>query len=154
MNPVIIRNLKPEDTEIISFIENRLAPLWKLPVEEIRNDFILPSFEGSFPYMYIAETEDGDFAGEIILSIEKNWFLGIDNQVWISAVYVPEKFRRQGIARKLIAKTEEIARSHGYKKIYLDTIDAAGYYHKIGGWQEIGKDTWKGEEVTIMAKEL
>jgi len=154
MIPIVIRNLLPDDAEIISFMKKRLAGEWKISEKEIEDEYITPSFAGGFPYIFIALSEDREFAGKIFLSIEKQWFLGIDNQPWISAVFVPEKFRRQGIAQLLIKKAEDVCRSRGYKKMYLDTISAAGYYRKIGGWTELGTDVWKGDTVTIMSKEL
>ena len=152
--PINIRSLRSADSEIIKFIKDRLAPLWKVPIEEIENDFILPSFKGGFPYIFVALTEDNKFAGKIILSIEKNWFLGIDGEPWISAVFVPEEYRGQGIAQKLITVTEETARKNGFKNLYLDTVEAVGYYEKLGGWHEIGKDKWKDEDVVVMVKKL
>ena len=154
MIPITIRSLRAADNEIIRFIKIRLSSLWKVSAEEIENDLIVPSFEGEFPYIFTALTEDNRFAGKIIISIEKNWFLGINGEPWISAVFVPEKYRGQGIAKKLITIAEDTARKNGYRTLYLDTIEAVGYYKKLGGWREIGTDKWKDEQVTIMAKEL
>ena len=154
MVDIIIRKLKNTDIDIISFLVNKFSHEWSISEKEMKEEFVDASFLGSFPYIFIAVSENGEFVGDIILSIEKDWFLGIDNEVWISGVFVVEKYRNQGIARKLISQAESVVFECGYKSLYLDTIDASGYYKKIGGWVEIGKDTWKDKEVIIMKKDL
>lgn len=154
MNSITIRNLRTTDTDIIQFIKDRLVPYWKVPVEEIDNGYILPSFKGGFPYIFIALTENNEFAGKIFLSIEEEWLFDIHNQAWISALFVHEKWRNQGIGRKLVDIAEKTARENGCATLYLDTVDAEEYYLKIGGWRKIGTDMWHGEKTTIMMKEL
>lgn len=154
MAAVSIRALQREDTELIDFIKHRLAFEWNVPEREVEEEYVLPSFKAKLPAIFIAETENGEFAGKIFLSIEKNWFLGIDNKIWISALLVPEKFRGQGIAQQLIKQAEDTARTLGYTELYLDTKNAVPYYERLGGWKTLGTDYWKREEVTIMVKEL
>ena len=155
-NNITIHELRKSDAKVIEFTRNRLADLWKLPIEEIDNTYIQPSFAKGFPYFFVALSENNEFAGNIILAVGEDGFLGIENELWINALFVPEKFRNQGIGRKLIAIEEYTARKHGYKNIYLDTVDGAEYYKKLGQWKEIGKDIWSktNEEVVIMKKEL
>lgn len=155
MIPIIIRALTPSDTETIEFIKERISSKWELSKEEVENKYIKSSFAGGFPYIFTAFTENGEFAGKIFLTIEEEGFLDIRNEPWISALFVQEKFRRQGIAKELIKVVENKCRSLGYKKLYLDTIQAVEYYRKLGGWQEIGTDIWLNKEVvTVMVKEL
>lgn len=152
--PIIIRPLQPSDTETIDFIKKRIASHWEMTEEEVASKYILPSFTGGFPYIFIAFTKDGRFVGKIFLCREEDGFMDIHDQLWISALFVKEEFRGQGIARELIKVVEDKSRSLGFKKIYLDTVEAAGYYRKLGAWQEIGTDHWHKETVTVMVKNI
>jgi GNAT superfamily N-acetyltransferase len=144
-----IRRLKETDTKTIEFIKTRLEDWWEMPAEEIENDYILPSFKGGFPYIFIALTPDQELAGKIFLSKIEKSFLNIKNKVWIEGLLVREKFRGRGIARELIKTAGQKARELGYKKLYLDTAGAMEY------WKIIGKDIWKGTTgVIIMVKDL
>ncbi len=151
-----IRELKKDDTEVIEFIKNRLSERWRYSKNEIEQDYINKSFLGGFPYIYIAFDENGEFVGKIFLCFEEKNYLNINNQLWINALLVKEEYRGQGVAQKLIKKTEEKAKDLGYAELYLDTADSEGYYKKIGGWETIGKDLWErgNEELTIMRKIL
>jgi GNAT superfamily N-acetyltransferase len=150
-----IRQLKETDTEAIEFIKTRLEDWWETSQKEIENDYILPSFKGSFPYIFIALTPEQELAGKIFLSKIEKSFLNLRNKVWIEGLFVKEKFRGQGIARELIKTAEQKARELGYKKLYLDTAGAMEYYFKLGDWKVVGKDIWKGTTgVIIMVKDL
>jgi|GEM_PF-1361489 len=149
-----IRPLQPSDELIMNLIKNRLAPHWQESCEEIDEHYIRPSLLGGYPFIFIATTESGEFAGNIFLGLEKNCFLNINNQLWLNALFVPEKFRKQGIGRELVRIAEEKAQSLGFKKLYLDTVQAVGFYEKLGGWQKIGTDLWLGQTTTIMMKDI
>jgi len=53
---------------------------------------------------------------------------------WLSALYVDENFRSQGIGEQLIDTVIDKAQALGYDKIYLRTEFASGYYRKLG-WE-------------------
>ena len=60
-----------------------------------------------------------------------------DNVVWINAIYVDEKVRKQGIATAAIQKAENIIQSKpGFTAICFDVvprnIEALYLYHKLG----------------------
>lgn len=65
----------------------------------------------------VAEFE-GDFAGFIKADTEiiPHWFQH-NKTFWIDDIYINEKFRRKGIARKLIDQVEEEASKRGIKRI-------------------------------------
>lgn len=56
------------------------------------------------------------------------------NHFFVSAIFVDQQFRRQGIGRELIKRAEELALQHKCDAIYLDTFDyqAPGFYEKLG----------------------
>jgi len=154
MTDMAIRTLTKTDYAVVQFIRERLANEWKITTDEVDRNFINPSFGKGFPFIYIASTSDGTFAGKIILTIEQRWFLGIDNAACISGLFVPKEFRGRRIARKLIAICESVCRKLGYKKLYLDTRNSVSYYQKLGSWEILGTDAWKVDSVTIMAKKI
>lgn len=149
-----IRPLQPSDLETIEFIKKRLSSRWRLTREEIERQYIRPSFKGNFPYIFVAFTATGEFVGKAFLCLEEEGFLNIRQQAWLSALFVEEKFRGQGVAQKLIKVVEDKCRSLGFPELYLDTVEAIGYYRKLGNWQEIGTDSWHDEVTTIMVKNI
>jgi ribosomal protein S18 acetylase RimI-like enzyme len=61
---------------------------------------------------------EGEFAGFIKADTEiiPHWFKH-NKTFWIDDIYINEKFRRKGIARKLIDHVEAAARKRGIKRI-------------------------------------
>lgn len=51
---------------------------------------------------------------------------------WLAALYVDEKYRKQGVAKILMAEVENIVLKLGYSKLYLRTETAGEYYSKLG----------------------
>jgi len=56
--------------------------------------------------------------------------------IWLGSLYVKNNYRSKGIAKQLISKVIEKAKELGYKKIYLKTKDAQGYFEKQG-WHHL-----------------
>jgi GNAT superfamily N-acetyltransferase len=56
------------------------------------------------------------------------------NHFFVSAIYVEQPFRKEGIGRELMARAEALALEQGCAAIYLDTFDyqAPGFYEKLG----------------------
>ncbi len=72
---------------------------------------------------------------------------------WLSALFVPEKYRNKGIGKELQEYVLEYCRKLQYKEIYLYT-DIEDYYEKIG-WQQIDKAyEYTGSEVKIYSYKL
>ena len=51
---------------------------------------------------------------------------------WLSSLYVDPAYRSRGYARAMIERVKEEAWALGYKKLYLRTEHAGGYYRKLG----------------------
>ncbi|XP_046571177.1 N-alpha-acetyltransferase 80-like [Haliotis rubra] len=57
---------------------------------------------------------------------------GIRNSCLLESVVVPKDLRGKGLGRKLMDKTEEYAKSAGFKTIFLNTIDKEEFYRHLG----------------------
>lgn len=151
---LVIRELKESDTEYIEEISRYLAERWFATPEKIKEEYLEPSFKDDLPFIIIALV-NGKLAGHGFLIIEDGLH-GILNKPWITALYVKEEFRNQGIGRKLIEVRENKCREMGFDEVYLDTAQTEGYFRKLGGWEEIGQDFWEkgGKTVTVFRKKL
>ena len=76
---------------------------------------------------FSVHSETGEFVGGLLGFTHWNHF-------FVSAVFVDEKFRREGIGRELLQRAEALALQQGCDTIYLDTFDfqAPGFYEKLG----------------------
>ncbi|UCG92085.1 MAG: GNAT family N-acetyltransferase [candidate division WOR-3 bacterium] len=72
---------------------------------------------------------------------------------WLASVYVSEKWRGKGIGTSLVRAIEEKAKEIGVKILYLYTPDAQNFYAKLG-WRELESTEYRGQDVTIMIKNL
>jgi GNAT superfamily N-acetyltransferase len=56
------------------------------------------------------------------------------NHLFVSAIFVDQRFRRHGIGRELMRRAEALALEQGCDAIYLDTFDyqAPMFYEKLG----------------------
>jgi len=74
--------------------------------------------------------------GERLEKFEEFYNSGVDNSLLINAMYVDEKYRRKGIANKLISLVREEAKSYGLDKLSLfvlaDNTSAQKLYHSNG----------------------
>ena len=74
--------------------------------------------------------------GERLEQFKEFYDSRVDNSLLINAMYVDEKFRRKGIANKLISMVKEEARSMGFDKLSLfvlaDNMPAQKLYHSNG----------------------
>lgn len=74
--------------------------------------------------------------GERLEQLKEFYSSGVDNSLLINTMYVDEKFRRQGIAKKLISMVREEARFLGFDKLSLfvlsDNIPAQKLYDSNG----------------------
>lgn len=72
---------------------------------------------------------------------------------WLASVYVSEKWRGKGIGTSLVRVIEDKAKEIGVKILYLYTPDAQNFYAKLG-WRELESTEYRGQDVTIMIKNL
>ncbi|MGA7813645.1 N-acetyltransferase family protein [Caballeronia sp.] len=88
--------------------------------------------------LLVAEDRDGQVLGTVQMIM-----LQPDNQPHradIAKMLVSRKSRRQGIAQRLMAAAEEVAREEGKTVLVLDTVtggDAERLYERAG-WQRVG----------------
>lgn len=75
--------------------------------------------------------------GELIAGL--NAYMSFFKILFVDTVFVVEKYRRQGIGRKLILEMEQRAKQLGANMIRLDTFDWQGYeFYKNLGYEEVG----------------
>ena len=68
-----------------------------------------------------------------------NAYLSAFHILYVDTMFVAEKYRRQGIGRKLICEMEKRAKELGVNTIRLDTFDWQGYaFYKSLGYEEVG----------------
>jgi GNAT superfamily N-acetyltransferase len=78
-------------------------------------------------FAFSAHSATGEFAGGLLGFTHWNHF-------FVSAVFVDQRFRREGIGSELLRRAEALALEQGCDVIYLDTFDyqAPGFYEKLG----------------------
>jgi ribosomal protein S18 acetylase RimI-like enzyme len=65
---------------------------------------------------------------------QKEW----GGNVWLYSLYTDEEYRRQGCAKEVMAKAEEIVRQYGYKEIFLEwdkrctPLEIFAWYERLG----------------------
>jgi ribosomal protein S18 acetylase RimI-like enzyme len=78
-------------------------------------------------FAFSVRSVTGEFVGGLLGLTHWNHF-------FVSAVFVEEQFRREGIGRELLQRAEALALQQGCDAIYLDSMDfqAPGFYEKLG----------------------
>lgn len=132
-------------------------PEYHYDIDDLEKYYLLPPRNN----FYIAFNGDEIVATAGIRAYDKDYeiFEGIysaENTASIWRLMVDEKYRRHGLARNLVGKMEEFARSQKYDKIYLHThryLDAA-----IAFWKSLGYEVTVEEddydETSHMVKNL
>ena len=77
-----------------------------------------------------------------------------EKEHWLGGVYICKNQRGKGLAKQLVSKAKEIARSFAIKTLYLQTENLNGGIYAQLGWKPIEQITNKGEEVLIMQSNL
>jgi GNAT superfamily N-acetyltransferase len=72
---------------------------------------------------YFANTLEGELAGLIWLAERTPFYKFTEQLVWIYNLHVLPKYRRHGLARKLLAKADEWAAERGLNSIGCHTLD-------------------------------
>ena len=72
---------------------------------------------------YFANTREGELAGLIWLAERKPFYKFKEQLVWIYNLHVIPKYRRKGLARKLLAKADDWAVERGLNAIGCHTLD-------------------------------
>jgi len=102
----------------------------------------------------------------ILLQIENDQLLGVcqlkfhemdiypEKEHWLGGVYICNNQRGKGLAKKMVIKAKNIAKSLGIKILYLQTENLSGGIYAQLGWQPIKQITNKGEQVLVMQCDL
>lgn len=120
-------------------------------LENRRDALILASESTGIPSIYTAH-EDDEFVGTAGI-VDKD--MDSHNHIgpWLSAVYVKNEWRRQGVATLLLNHCEDQARRAGVETLYLFTEFASQLYAN-NGWLILEQSVYKGANVDVMYKEL
>jgi GNAT superfamily N-acetyltransferase len=78
-------------------------------------------------FALFVRSESGDLVGGLLGSTHWNHF-------FVSALFVQEHARREGVGRELMKRAEALALEQNCDAIFLDTFDfqAPGFYEKLG----------------------
>jgi len=78
-------------------------------------------------FAFYVQSETNDLLGGLLAHTHFN-------HLFVSAIFVAQRFRRHGIGRELMRRAEALALEQGCDAIYLDTFDyqAPGFYEKLG----------------------
>ena len=76
-----------------------------------------------------------------------------DVSPWLAGLFVAPEHRTRGAGRALVRAIEQQARLRGFARLFLYTIDAAGFYEKLG-WEVVERTFWKGFDTAFMARGL
>lgn len=122
-----------------------------LTLERRRKALTEAAGQESIPSIYIA-VDNYELIGSAAI-VEQDLDTHLELGPWISAVFVKEHWRTQGIATKLIERCENEAKKSGAKRLYLSTELASGLYEKLG-WHTIEICMYKGVTVHVMCKSI
>jgi len=106
----------------------------------------------SLPLMLVASKDDRVLGTAQLKFREMSIYP--EKEHWLGGVYVDSSVRGKGIAVKIIAEVERIARSFDVKTLYLQTEDLTGGLYKKLAWQVLEQVNYRGLEVLVMEKNL
>lgn len=101
--------------------------------EEVQAQFA-DGDETTFPMRFIA-LKGEEIIGTVSL-VENDLTVRPDFTPWLASLVVKSDYRSHGVGKQLLAETKKLAKSLGYKELYLRTETAAEYYKK-NGWTHI-----------------
>jgi GNAT superfamily N-acetyltransferase len=102
----------------------------------------------------------------IILAVNKDQILGAvqlkyyemdiypNKEHWLGGVYVPQQYRGKRIARKLVLRAVDVAKSYGVNTLFLQTEKINGGLYKRLGWETVERVIYREKLVLVMKKEL
>lgn len=111
-------------------------------------------YKKELPSMYLAhETE---LMGSIAININqpnKNNESFKSSSVWVSNLYIDNKYRHKGVGRSLLSTVIGAMKKTSYKTLYLTTNDQQQFYEKLG-WHEMVLKEGLGEGLTLFRYQL
>lgn len=72
---------------------------------------------------------------------------------WLAGLFVTPEHRRKGAGGILVRSIEAHARLRGHSRVYLYSVDAVGFYEKLG-WTALDRTKWEGFDTTLMARDI
>lgn len=102
----------------------------------------------------------------ILLAVENDQILGAvqlkyyemdiypNKEHWLGGVFVPKQHRGKKIARKLVLKAIEEAKSHDVNTLFLQTEKMDGGLYKKLGWKAVEKVICRNKLVLVMKRKL
>lgn len=145
-----IRQFKPSDSEPILTLVERFSefelPEWrqKDEVDRANRAFLARAMKQLDPgtVIFIAEEDDGTFAGFLHLQTQTDYFNG-EKHGYISDVAVAREFEGHGIGRMLLETAEDWTRTNGYHLltlyVFAGNTHARQIYERHGFSQEVIK---------------
>jgi GNAT superfamily N-acetyltransferase len=76
-----------------------------------------------------------------------------DVSPWLAGLFVVPEYRRKGAGAVLVRAIEDQARQRGFSRLYLYTIDSAGFYARLG-WSVLDRTNWKGFDTALLVRDL
>ena len=99
---------------------------------DIAQDFRKEASRSSIPVRLVAFA-DGLLAGTVCLRKKATWTLP-QYRPGLGGLFVPERFRGQGVGTELVRAGMKLARERDYEKVYATTVNARGILEHLG-WE-------------------
>lgn len=136
----------------------RLAQIWHevlgrlwvpdVPIKRVEQNFLKHLNNQTLPLTFVAFHNDTPVG---MCSLRENDGIRPDLIPWLGSLVVAPSYQKQGIAKKLMAATQQKAIELGFKKLYLFAFDPTiPNYYATYGWEKIGIDEFKDHPVTVM----
>lgn len=102
----------------------------------------------------------------ILMAMERETIIGVaqlkfremdiypDKEHWIGGIFVPEKYRGNKVASRLINRVIEIAQELDVRKLYLQTERLDGGLYPRLGWKPIEQVEYKSSNVLVMENNI
>ena len=130
---VTIRQFTQEDLDAVVSINRKALP------ENYPSDFFLYCFKACPDGFLLAETNEGNVVGYIMIRVEmakSNFGFRLTKKGHIISIAVLDEYRRQGIATHLIESMMVVLSERGIKEFYLEVrvsnIAAINLYENLG----------------------
>lgn len=131
---IIIRRAIEKDYPVIIEALKEFAVFQKTPPEKVTNTAALMQQEQQYFVCFIAEDDEGNFAGMATCSFTYNSWSG--KGIYLDDLYVKPAYRKQKIGSQLLTKVFELAKAENCKKVkWLVSnwnTNAIDFYTKCG----------------------
>ena len=144
--------INPISEQDVPYITKIMQNRWEYPhekaLEEVRAHLVQNKEMGGF----CVHNEHREPVGVGLFSIY-NEDVSTKYSPWMYLLWIEPEYRGNDLGILLTQKRMDYARSHGYREVYIDTVDAIPYHHTLG-WKDIEIVSRNGEKITIMRWDL